>query len=115
MCQYSSDRERDAQVAEWESIKYKQVEYMSERIGKEFSGIITGISKNGVYVAEEESKSEGMIRLGDLGNDFFEYKEKEQIIRGKNSNSEFRMGQMIKIKVKDTNLERRIIDYILVP
>lgn len=115
MCQFSSDRERDAQVAEWESIKYKQVEYMSERIGKEFSGIITGISKNGVYVAEEESKSEGMIRLGDLGNDFFEYKEKEQLIRGKNSNSEFRMGQMIKIKVKDTNLERRIIDYILVP
>ncbi len=115
MCQYSSDRERDAQVAEWESIKYKQVEYMSERIGKEFVGIITGISKNGVYVAEEESKSEGMIRLGDLGNDFFEYKEKEQMIRGKNSNTEFRMGQMIKIKVKDTNLERRIIDYILVP
>lgn len=115
MCQYSSDRERDAQVAEWESIKYKQVEYMSERIGKEFMGIITGISKNGVYVAEEESKSEGMIRLGDLGNDFFGYHEKEQVIRGKNSNVEFRMGQPIKIKVKDTNLERRIIDYILVP
>jgi ribonuclease R len=115
MCKYSSDRERDAQVAEWESIKYKQVEYMSERIGKEFTGIITGLGKFGTYVAEEESRSEGMIRLGDLGDDFFEYKDKEQVIKGKNSNTEFRVGQRVKIKVKDTNLERRIIDYILVP
>lgn len=115
MCKYSSDRERDAQVAEWESIKYKQVEYMSTRIGQEFSGIITGLGKFGVFVAEEESKSEGMVRLGDLGNDFFAYNDKDQVIKGRNSNTEFRVGQIIKIKVKETNLERRIIDYVLVP
>lgn len=114
MCQYSSDRERDAQTAEWESIKYKQVEYMSTRIGQEFTGIITGLGKFGAFVAESESKSEGMIRLGDLGNDFFEFNDKEQVIRGKNSRTEFRVGMMIKIKVKETNLERRVIDYTLV-
>lgn len=113
MCQFSSDREKDAQSAEWDSIKYKQVEYMSERIGKEFVGTITGLGKFGAFVAENESKSEGMIRLGDLGNDFFAYHEKEQVIRGKNSKTEFRVGQQIKIKVKDTNLERKVIDYTI--
>lgn len=115
MCAYSSDRERDAQTAEWDSIKYKQVEYMSSRIGQEFSGIITGLGKFGVFVAEAESKSEGMIRLMDLGSDFFAYNEKDQVIKGRNSGTEFRVGQILKIKVKETNMERRTIDYILVP
>ncbi len=114
MCQYSSDREKDAQTAEWDSIKYKQVEYMSSRIGQEFTGIITGLGKFGVFIAEAESKSEGMIRLMDLGSDFFAYNEKEQVIKGRNTNTEFRVGQVIKIKVKETNMERRTIDYILV-
>jgi ribonuclease R len=83
MCAYSSDRERDAQEAERESIKYKQVEYMTERIGKMFDGIVTGVGKFGVYVAEAESKSEGMIRLMDLGNDFFAYNEEKNCIVGK--------------------------------
>lgn len=115
MCQFSSDREKDAQSAEWDSIKYKQVEYMSSRIGQEFTGIITGLGKFGAFVAETESKSDGMIRLMDLGNDFFEYRDKEQVIKGKNTGVEFRVGKIIKIKVKETNLERRTIDYVLVP
>lgn len=114
MCEYSSAREKDAQDAERESIKYKQVEYMTERIGQTFNGIVTGIGKFGVYVAEAESKSEGMIRLMDLGTDFFSYDEKKNIIVGKNSKKEFRFGDKIKIKVKQTNLEKRIIDYTLV-
>lgn len=115
MCAFSSDREKDAQEAERESIKYKQVEYMSERVGKTFDGIITGVGKFGVYVAEAESKSEGMIRLMDLGNDFFAYDEKRNCIVGKASKQEFHFGQRLKIKVKDTNLEKRLIDYVLVP
>ena len=114
MCAFSSDRERDAQEAERESIKYKQVEYMTDRIGKTFDGIVTGVGKFGVYVAEAESKSEGMIRLMDLGNDFFAYDEKRNCIVGKNSKQEFHFGQKIKIKVKETNLEKRLIDYTLV-
>ena len=110
MCAFSSDREKDAQEAERESIKY-----MTDRIGQTFDGIITGIGKFGAYVAEAESKSEGMIRLMDLGNDFFAYDEKRNCIVGRSSKQEFHFGQKIKIKVKDTNLEKRIIDYILVP
>lgn len=115
MCQFSSDREKDAQEAERESIKYKQVEYMTERIGKVFGGVITGVGKFGVYVAEAESKSEGMIRLMDLGNDFYAYDEKRNCVVGKNSKQEFHFGQRLKIKVKETNLEKRTIDYTLVP
>lgn len=114
MCTYSSDREKDAQEAERESIKYKQVEYMTERVGKIFNGIITGVGKFGVYVAEAESKSEGMIRLMDLGSDFFAFDEKRNVIVGRNSKKEFTFGQRIKIKVKSTNLEKRMIDYTLV-
>jgi len=115
MCAYSSEREKDAQTAEWDSIKFKQVEYMSTRIGQVFTGIITGLGKFGTFVAESESKSEGMIRLMDLGSDFFAFNEKDQVIKGRSSNVEFRVGQIIKIKVKETNLDRRTIDYILVP
>lgn len=114
MCAFSSDREKDAQEAERESIKYKQVEYMTERVGKTFNGIITGVGKFGVYVAEAESKSEGMIRLMDLGNDYFGYDEKRNCIVGRNSKQEFHFGQKLKIKVKETNLQKRTIDYVLV-
>ena len=88
---------------------------MTDRLGKTFDGIITGIGKFGVYVAEAESKSEGMIRLMDLGNDYFAYDEKKNVIVGRNSKQEFKFGQKLKIKVKDTNLEKRTIDYMLVP
>jgi ribonuclease R len=114
MCAYSSDREKDAADAERESIKYKQVEYMTERVGQTFNGIVTGLGKFGVFVAEAESKSEGMIRLMDLGSDFFAYDEKRNVIAGRSSKQEFHFGQKIKIKVKSVNLERRMIDYVLV-
>ncbi len=114
MCAYSSDREKDAADAERESIKYKQVEYMTERVGQTFNGIVTGLGKFGVFVAEAESKSEGMIRLMDLGSDFFAYDEKRNVIAGRSSKQEFHFGQKIKIKVKSANLERRMIDYVLV-
>jgi ribonuclease R len=87
---------------------------MTERIGQTFNGIITGIGKFGAYVAEAESKSEGMIRLIDLGNDFFAFDEKKNCIVGRSSKQEFHFGQRIKIKVKDANLKKRMIDYILV-
>ena len=114
MCEFSSAREKDAQDAERESIKYKQVEYMSSRIGQVFDGVITGLGKFGVYVAEAESKSEGMIRLMDLGSDYFAYDEKRAAIVGRSSKKEFKFGDRIKIKVKETNLEKRTIDYVLV-
>jgi ribonuclease R len=114
MCNYCSERERAAQIAERESIKYKQVEYMADRVGQEFDGIITGLGKFGAFVAEYESRSEGMIRLQDLGNDFFAYDEKNMAIKGQKSNTEFRVGQKLRIKVKEVRIDRQTIDYVLV-
>lgn len=112
MSRFSSDREKDAQEAERASVKYKQVEYMTERIGMEFVGIVTGVSKYGLYVAESESKSEGMIRLMDLGPDYYEHDEKNAAIIGRKSGETFRIGDRLPIRVKSADLERRIIDYV---
>jgi ribonuclease R len=109
---HSSQREKEAADAERASIKYKQVEYMSERIGKIFDGTVTGVSHNGIFVEEKESKCEGMIRLRDLGSDFYEYKDKEMSIVGRSRKEKFEIGDSVRFKVKATDLARRIIDYV---
>lgn len=111
---HSSQREKEAADAERASIKYKQVEYMSERIGKMFDGTVTGISPNGLFVEEKESKCEGMVRLRDLGTDFYEYKEKELAIVGRARKEKFQIGDSVRIKVKATDLAKRMIDYVRV-
>jgi ribonuclease R len=77
-------------------------------------GIVTGAGKFGVFVAEKESRSEGMIRLFDLGNDRWEYNEKNGIIEGKNTHKTFKIGDNIHIKIKRVDLEKRLIDFSLV-
>lgn len=114
MASYSSERERDAQEAEWASIKYKQVEYMSDKIGQEFKGVITGASEYGLYVAEKETKSEGFVKASDIGKDYFEYDKKTRTFVGRKSKKVFKLGDTLTIKVKNTNLEKRFIDYTIV-
>lgn len=114
MCELASKREKEAQEAERGSIKYKQVEYMSYRLGQVFDGIVSGVSQWGIYVEESKSKSEGMIRLRDLGDDFYIYDEKKSRIFGENSGEQFRVGDRIKIRVKNTNLDLKQIDYELI-
>ena len=114
MCDLASKREKEAADAERGSIKYKQVEYMSYRVGQTFNGVVSGISQWGIYVEEKKSKSEGMIRLKDLGDDFYIYDEKKSRIFGENGGEQWRIGDRIKIKVKDTNMELRQIDYELI-
>lgn len=114
MCDLASKREKEAQDAERASVKYKQVEYMSYRIGQVFDGICSGVSQWGIYVEEAKSKSEGLIRLRDLGEDFYIYDEKKSRIFGENSGEQFRIGDRVKIKVKSTNLDLKQIDYELV-
>lgn len=115
ICAHSSQREKEAADAERASIKYKQTEYMADRIGQIFSGTITGISQNGIFVEEKESKCEGMIRLRDLGNDYFEYNDKELAIIGKSTKKTFRIGDSVKCKVTQADIVKRMIDYVLVP
>ena len=111
---HSSEMEKTASEAERESIKYKQVEYMTERIGKTFNGIISGVTEWGIYVEEEHSKSEGMVSLRNMDDDYYTFDEKKQMITGKRHGKKYRLGDKVKIKVKKADLERKIIDYVFV-
>jgi ribonuclease R len=113
MCTVASRREKEASDAERGSIKYKQVEYMSYRIGETFNGMVSGVSEWGIYVEEKTSKCEGMVRLRDLGNDFFIHDEKNSRVFGERSGVEYKIGTPVRIKVKQANLEMRVIDYQL--
>ncbi len=114
VCQHSSVREKEAADAERASIKYKQVEYMSTRVGKVFDGTITGVSPNGIFIEEKETRCEGMARLRDLGSDFFEYNEKELAIVGRKTRKTFRIGDTVRFKVSNADIVKRLLDYVLV-
>jgi VacB/RNase II family 3'-5' exoribonuclease len=114
LCQQASRREKEASDAERGSIKYKQVEYMSYRVGQEFDGVCSGVTEWGIYVEEKKSKCEGMIRLRDLGDDFFVYDQKQNRVFGERTGTEWKIGTPVRIKVKAANLEMRLIDYQLI-
>lgn len=111
---HSSERERLAAEAERASIKYKQVEFMSmmDR-DKEFDGIITGVTEFGIFVEITETASEGLIRMTDLGDDFYELDKDNYRIIGQNTKKIYTFGDAVKVKVKDTNLARRSMDLYL--
>lgn len=114
MCIHSSNKESAAVTAERNSIKLKQVEYMSlQDQDAVFDGVVTGAGKFGVFVAEAHSMSEGMIRLNDLGNDFFEFKEKTGTIVGKKTGVSYKLGDTLKMRIKKVDLKKRLIDYTL--
>lgn len=114
LCMQASRREKEASDAERGSIKYKQVEYMSYRVGEEFDGMVSGVSEWGIFVEEKKSKCEGMIRLRDLGDDFYNYDQKGGRVFGERTGVEYKIGTPVKIKVKNANLDLRVIDYTLV-
>lgn len=114
VCLHSSVREKEAADAERASIKYKQVEYMSSRIGQIFDGTITGISPNGIFVEEKITKCEGMIRLRDIGKDYFEFNPKELTIIGRSTRQTFRIGDSVRFKVINADIIKRLLDYALV-
>lgn len=113
-CKHASEREIIAANAERDSIKYKLVEYMQDKIGSEYEGHISGLTEWGIYVEIEPTKIEGMIALRDIKSDFFEFDEEHYKIRGKRTKKEYKLGDPIKIKVKATNLEQRLLDYELI-
>lgn len=114
ICLQSSDLEKKASDAERASVKYKQVEYMTERIGQEFMGTITGVSEWGVYIEENETKCEGMIKLKELGDDFWQLDEKNYTVKGQSSGKKYMLGDTVKFKVMGADMERRVLDYKLV-
>lgn len=110
----SSEQEKRASDAERASIKYKQVEYMSKRLGQKFSGIISGITEWGIYIEEVETKCEGLVRVRDIGDDFYVFNEKKLELVGQKKKKRYRLGDSVKIKVHSVDLERKTIDYRLV-
>ena len=110
----SSDQEKRASDAERASIKYKQVEYMSKRLGKSFEGVISGITEWGMYVEEIETKCEGLVRVRDMSDDFYVFNEKKLELLGQKKKKSYRLGDKVKIKVKAADLERKTIDYVLI-
>lgn len=110
----SSEQEKRAADAERASIKYKQVEYMSRRLGKNFEGIVSGITEWGMYVEEVETKCEGLVRVRDMQDDFYIFNEKKLELIGQKKKKRYRLGDRVKIKVRSADLERKTIDYVLV-
>ena len=110
----SSEQEKRASDAARASIKYKQVEYMSKRLGESFEGVISGITEWGIYVEEMETKCEGLARVRDMKDDFYVFNEKKLELTGQKKKNKYRLGDRVKIKVKGVDLERKTIDYSLI-
>lgn len=113
-CEHSSSMEQLAANAERASIKYKQVEYMSDKLGQVFDAVISGITEWGLYAEINENKCEGMIPIRDLDDDYYEFDEKNYCLRGRRNKRTYSLGDPIKIKVARANLERKQLDFALV-
>lgn len=114
LCDDSSERELEAAEAERTSIKYKQVEYMSELVGEEFDAIVSGVSEWGIYVEEINTKAEGMVKLRDMKDDFYELNEKLYAIVGKKTGKKYSLGDKIRVKLVASDPERKTLDFIFV-
>ena len=112
-CKHSSEQEKRAADAERASIKYKQVEFMQNTIGQQFKGIVSGLTEWGMYVEIEENKCEGMVRLADLEDDFYELDAQNYRIIGRRNKRMISFGDEVLVEVKAANLNDRTIDLIL--
>jgi len=111
MCVHSSDMEKKAEEAERASVKYKQAEYMADKIGQEFDGLISGVSKYGIFVVIKENKCEGMIRLSNLSDDFYYLDEENYRVIGHQSGNEYKLGDPIRIRVKNSDIFKKQLDF----
>ena len=113
LCDHSSAMEQTAASAERASVKYKQVEFMGERIGNVYDGVISGVTEWGIYVEINENKCEGMVPMRDLGDDYYEFDEKNYCLIGRRHHRKFSLGDPVKIKVARANLEKKQLDFTL--
>ena len=113
-CKHASEREVVAAEAERESIKYKLVEFMQDKIGQEFDGHVSGVTEWGLYVEIEPTKIEGMIPYRTIRSDFFDFDQDHYRAVGRRSRRSIRLGDPLRIRVKATSLEQKLLDYELV-
>ena len=114
LCKYASEREIVAAEAERSSIKYKLVEFMQDKVGYTFGGHVSGLTEWGMYVEVEPTKIEGMVPLRDIRSDFFEFDADHYRLVGRRSGIVYNLGDPVRIRVKKTNLEQKLLDYELI-
>jgi ribonuclease R len=116
MARYSSEKERESENAERESIKFKQAEFMAARLGKGeiFEGTVVGVTEWGLFVAERDTRSEGLVRVGSLGDDYYEFNEKKFALIGSKTKKTFRLGDRVKVKLAEVDIARHQITWELV-
>lgn len=111
LCDHSSKMERLANEAERASVKYKQVEFMSDKTGQVFEGVISGVTEWGIYVEIIENQCEGMVSVRDLADDFYEYDEENYCLRGRTTGKLYTLGDRVKVEVVKADLQKKQLDY----
>jgi ribonuclease R len=111
LCDHSSKMERLANEAERASVKYKQVEFMSDKMGQVFDGVISGVTEWGIYVEIIENQCEGMVSVRDLADDFYEYDEENYCIRGRSTGKLYTLGDRVKVEVVKADMQKKQLDY----
>ncbi len=109
---HASEREVGASDAERDSIKMKQVEFLADKVGQEFDAVISGVTERGLYVEEKETHADGMIRIKDVGDDYFEYDEKHYRLVGKRTHKAFQLGDPIKVKLAAARVAEKELDFV---
>jgi ribonuclease R len=113
-CKHSSDMEQLAANAERASIKYKQVEFMADRIGQVFDGVISGVTEWGIYVELIENKCEGMIHIRELDDDYYTFDDQNYCLVGRRYQKKYQLGDELTVKVHRANLDKKQLDFLLV-
>ncbi|HOW24133.1 MAG TPA: ribonuclease R [Bacteroidales bacterium] len=113
-CVHSSVMERKAEEAERASVKYKQAEYLADKIGQEFNGLISGVSKWGIFVELEGNKCEGMVSLRNMQDDFYYLDEENYRVIGSRYGKEYQLGNPVRIRVKSIDLSKKQMDFEMV-
>ena len=113
LCEHCSDMEQVALNAERESIKYKMVEYMGDKIGEVYDAHISGITSYGIYAEIDDNHCEGMVPMRDLNDDYYDFDEKNFLLRGRRHHHKYQLGDAIRIKVARANLEKRQLDFTI--
>jgi ribonuclease R len=114
LCEHSSKMERLAMEAERASVKYKQVEFMSDKTGQVFEGVISGVTEWGIYVEIIENQCEGMISVRELKDDYYEYDEENYCLRGRTSGNLYTLGDTVNVVVERADLQKKQLDYRIV-
>ena len=113
LCEHCSDMEIVAQNAERDSIKYKMVEFMGDKIGEEFDAHISGITSYGIYAEIDENHCEGMVPMRDLNDDYYDFDERNFCLKGRRHHHKYQLGDPVRIKVARADLEKRQLDFVL--